>query len=84
MYALEVCCGSNSDISNRRRAKRVGRDVQDYGQKKSELIREAVDCFLDWASGSRQAAILKEAAGMWQDRRDVPDLDATRRSWDRG
>ncbi len=54
------------------------------GMKQSELIREAVDRFLDLADGSRRQAILQEAAGLWRDRDDVRDVAAMRRSWDRG
>jgi len=54
------------------------------GKKQSELIRDAVDRFLDLAQGDRRAAILKEAAGLWRSRRDLPDFAAARRSWDRG
>jgi hypothetical protein len=54
------------------------------GKKQSELIRDAVDRFLDTAQGRRREAILKEAAGLWRTRRDLPDFAATRRSWDRG
>ena len=38
------------------------------GKKQSELIREAV---------------LREAAGIWKDRTDLPDFKATRAEWDR-
>lgn len=54
------------------------------GRKQSDLIREAVDRFLDLAEGSQRHSILREAAGLWQDREDVPDVAAMRRSWDRG
>ena len=53
-------------------------------KKQSEILREAVDRFLDLAKGDHRNAILKEAAGMWRDRKDLPDFAATRRSWDRG
>jgi putative heme iron utilization protein len=53
-------------------------------KKQSEIIREAVDRFLDLTKGNRRKAILDEAAGMWRNRRDLPDFAATRRSWDRG
>ena len=53
-------------------------------KKQSEIIREAVDRFLDLARGNRRRAILHEAAGMWRNRRDLPDFAAARRSWDRG
>ena len=54
------------------------------GKKQSELIREAVDQLLHLAKSSRRDGILQEAAGLWRDRRDLPDFSALRRSWDRG
>ena len=54
------------------------------GKKQSELIREALDRFLDTSHGSRRTAVLKDAAGMWRNRTDLPDFAATRRSLDRG
>jgi hypothetical protein len=62
----------------------LGIVAKSTGKKQSELIREAVDRFLDLAQGNRRAAILKEAAGLWRDRDDLPDFGAARRSWDRG
>ena len=53
------------------------------GRKQSELIREAVDRLIDQASGSRREAVLHEAAGIWKDRTDLPDFEATRAEWDR-
>lgn len=54
------------------------------GKKQSELIREAVDRLLDLAEGSQRDAVLQEAAGLWRDRKDLPDFAAVRRSWNRG
>jgi len=54
------------------------------GKKQSELIREAVDKFLDVAEGSRRDIVLREVAGLWRDRKDLPDFAAVRRSWNRG
>ena len=54
------------------------------GRKQAELIREAVDRFLELAQGSQRETILREAAGLWRNRNDVPDFAAMRRSWDRG
>jgi Arc/MetJ-type ribon-helix-helix transcriptional regulator len=53
------------------------------GRKQSELIREAVDRLLDLAEGSQRDAVLQEAAGLWRDRKDLPDFAAVRRSWNR-
>jgi Arc/MetJ-type ribon-helix-helix transcriptional regulator len=53
------------------------------GKKQSELIREAVDRFIDQKGRSRREAVLQEAAGIWKDRKDLPDFEATRTEWDR-
>jgi len=53
------------------------------GKNQAQLIREAVDHFIELTSGSRRKTILNNAAGMWRDRDDLPDFHATRRTWDR-
>jgi chromosome segregation and condensation protein ScpB len=53
------------------------------GKKQSELIREAVDQLIDQAGSGRRDVVLREAAGIWKDRTDLPDFDAIRAEWDR-
>jgi metal-responsive CopG/Arc/MetJ family transcriptional regulator len=53
------------------------------GKKQSELIREAVDRFIDHAGHHRREIVLREAAGIWKDRMDLPDFEAIRTEWDR-
>lgn len=53
------------------------------GKKQSELIREAVDRLIDQEGSSRREAVLREAAGIWKDRKDLPDFKAARAEWDR-
>ncbi|MBU0995405.1 MAG: ribbon-helix-helix domain-containing protein [Proteobacteria bacterium] len=53
------------------------------GKKQSELIREAVDRLIDQTGRIRREIILNEAAGIWKDRTDLPDLDEIRTEWDR-
>ena len=53
------------------------------GKKQSELIREAVDRLINQSGSSRREAVLREAAGIWKDRTDLPDFKATRAEWDR-
>ena len=53
------------------------------GKKQSELIREAVDRLIDQTGRSRREAVLREAAGIWKDRTDLPDFKAIRAEWDR-
>lgn len=57
--------------------------AESTGKKQAELIREAVDQLIDMSSGSRRASVLNSAAGIWRDREDLPDFNASRRSWDR-
>jgi hypothetical protein len=53
------------------------------GKKQSELIREAVDRFIDQSGRNRRETVLKQAAGIWKDRADLPDFNAMRTEWDR-
>jgi len=54
------------------------------GKKLSELIREAVDNFIEQFSRERRDTVLDSAAGIWKDRKDLPDFDVVRTGWDRG
>jgi hypothetical protein len=53
-------------------------------KKQSELIREAVDRLIEQSARSRRRAAVDAAAGMWKDRKDLPDFAALRKEWDRG
>ena len=53
------------------------------GKKQSELIREAIDRLIDQAGTRRRDMVLREAAGIWKDRTDLPDFKAIRNAWDR-
>ena len=54
------------------------------GKKQSEIIRDALDRFLQEEGQSRRMATLREAAGLWKDRDDLPDFQDVRNGWDRG
>ena len=54
------------------------------GKRQSEVIREAVDRFVEQWSRHGRERILRETAGIWRDRSDVPDYEAIRASWERG
>lgn len=54
------------------------------GKKQSELIRNAVDRLIDQSSEGNRKRILEHAAGMWKNRKDLPDFAGLRKSWDRG
>ena len=53
------------------------------GKKQSEIIREAVDRLIEQEGRGKRKAVLREAAGIWKDRKDLPDFRAVRDEWDR-
>jgi hypothetical protein len=53
------------------------------GKKQSKLIREAIDQFIRQFSQAHREAVLKQAAGLWQGRKDLPDFEGLRKNWDR-
>ena len=53
------------------------------GKSQSELIRNAVDRFVEQHGSSRREAVLRDAAGIWSGRTDLPSLRALRSSWNR-
>lgn len=57
--------------------------AESSGRKQSELIREAIDCYIAQWDETRRSAVVKEAAGLWKDRKDLPDFGTMRKSWDR-
>ena len=53
------------------------------GKSQSALIREAVDRMIEQNGTTSRARIMAEAAGIWQNRDDLPDFSALRRESDR-
>ena len=53
------------------------------GKPQSELIREAIDRFLEQDPRERRKAVLHEAVGIWRHRSDLPTLDTLRDTWNR-
>jgi hypothetical protein len=53
------------------------------GRSQSELIREAIDRFLVNPAGPDRLELLRQARGLWKDRRDLPDFSALRAELDR-
>ena len=54
------------------------------GKRQSEVIGEAVDRFIEHWSRLGRERTLRDAAGIWSDRSDVPDYDTIRAAWERG
>ena len=53
------------------------------GKKQSELIREAIDRLINQSGSNHRELVLREAAGIWKDRTDLPDFKSIRAEWDR-
>lgn len=53
------------------------------GISQSELIRQAIDSLLAGEQAPDRAALLRQAAGLWSDRDDLPDFGALRHEIDR-
>ncbi len=54
------------------------------GRSQSDLIREAVDRLIEQFSDKQRERVLNRAAGIWADRKDLPDFRTLRSQWDRG
>jgi hypothetical protein len=57
--------------------------AKNMGKKQSEIIREAIDRLIEQTGRNRKNTALKEAAGIWKNRDDLPDFRAIRSEWDR-
>ena len=57
--------------------------AKSVGKKQSEIIREAIDQLIYQAGSSRRDLALRQAAGIWKDRKDLPDFKKIRAEWDR-
>ena len=53
------------------------------GKRQSELIREAVDRLIAQSGRHRREEVLRQTAGIWKNRKDLPDFTAQRVEWDR-
>ena len=54
-----------------------------HGRSQSALIREAIDSFLERHQPEGRLARLRQARGLWAQRRDLPAWDDLRRELDR-
>lgn len=53
------------------------------GMKQSELIREAIDAFLNQQEDDYRQTTLERLAGLWRTRSDLPNFTKLREEWDR-
>ena len=61
----------------------LARIAKRVGKRQSELIREAIARFIDHAGSCRRDAVLREAAGIWKNRTDLPSFRTLRAEWNR-
>ena len=66
-----------------RERKAVKAIARRLGTTQSEVIRTAVDRFIDRESLAGRLDLIRSARGMWRDRQDLLDADALRSEWDR-
>jgi len=57
--------------------------AKNTGKKQSEIIREAIDRLIGQTGHNRQKTVIRETAGIWKNRDDLPDFRAIRSEWDR-
>ncbi len=53
------------------------------GKTQSDVIRTALDRFIDRESADSRLALLRSGRGLWRDREDLPDFGVLRRELDR-
>ena len=53
------------------------------GKTQSEVIRTALDRFIDRENTSSRIGLLRSGRGLWKDRRDLPDFSMLRQELDR-
>lgn len=51
------------------------------GTSQSEIIRQAIDIYLARMEGLDKGAAIDEVAGIWADRKDLPDVEKLRKEW---
>ena len=53
------------------------------GRSQSELIRKAVDRYIERYQGGNRLELLRRGRGIWKSREDLPDFRSLRRELDR-
>ena len=69
-------------LTDRQRSK-LSAIAKNTGKKQSEIIREAIDRLIDQSDQNQKQTVLREAAGIWKNRDDLPAFRAMRSEWDR-
>jgi chromosome segregation and condensation protein ScpB len=62
--------------------KELAKMAKSFGKKQSELIREAIDRLIEQDGQNHRELVIRETAGIWQNRTDLPDFESIRSEWD--
>lgn len=54
------------------------------GRSQSEVIRTAVDRYIERYQGGNRRDLLRQGKGIWSDRKDLPNFNRLRKEFDRG
>ncbi len=57
--------------------------VERTGRTQSEVIREAIDSYVEKNSGKNRLEMLRCGRGLWKSRNDLPDFKMIRKGMDR-
>jgi len=66
-----------------RERERLQAIAEQTGRSQSELIREAIDRFIEGYADGNRLQLLRKGRGLWKNRTDLPDFTALRREADR-
>ena len=83
MYHLELTVMRTQIYLTDEQRDILGNQAARTGRPMSELIREALDEYLRRHAQERRQEVLRNAAGLWADRIDREQFDATRATLDR-
>lgn len=64
----------------RRALKSIARRL---GRTQSDLIRSALDTYIEWQTPAERLELLRAGRGLWKGRRDLSELAAARNELDR-
>ncbi len=62
--------------------KAIERLSDERGTTQSNIIREAIDEYVAEKKPSQKKKSLKDFAGIWKDKKDIPDVDKLRDEWE--
>ncbi|MEX1118740.1 MAG: ribbon-helix-helix domain-containing protein, partial [Terrimicrobiaceae bacterium] len=79
-----VCCMIRTQVYlTEEESTSLARISKSLGHGKSEVIRQAIDEFIDRRDANRRLRALRSARGMWADHPNLPDARKIRAAFDR-